>query len=65
MYIGDKYKHKKTGDIYVQVGSAICCTNGEHVGEHEIIYRKYREDNLLFSRLASEFYEKFELVYIK
>jgi len=65
--IGDKYKHIKTGRLYKIVGFVIHCTNGEHEDKQDVIYQSFEDraksmDDKFFSRVESEFLEKFEKV---
>ena len=61
---GDRYKHKKTGDIYVAGDTLVNCTNKQ---DQQVVVTYIREDRfetngLSFCREISEFLEKFELI---
>lgn len=51
--------HNKTGNIYILIHIAEECTNGSE-GIPVAVYRYKEEDNgKVYTRLLSEFYEKF------
>lgn len=53
---GTKFKHNKTGNIYVVISSqAIECTNGRDGIEYVV----YTNGDKIFCRKAFEFYQKF------
>lgn len=53
---GTKFKHNKTGNIYVAVSSQVIeCTNGRE----DINYVVYTNGDKIFCREAAEFYQKF------
>lgn len=57
-----KYRHKKTGNIYLVFASAVDCTNSRD-GTIVIVYRPAVTGNEhLYVREEREFYEKFEKV---
>ena len=61
---GDRYKHKKTGDIYVTGDTLVNCTNKQDQ-QIMVIYiseDRFETDGLTFCREVSEFLEKFELI---
>lgn len=57
--LSDKYRHKKTGNVYYKVCSCIECTNHRENLSY-IVYQS--SDGRLFCREASEFYDKFDKV---
>jgi hypothetical protein len=55
-----RVRHKKTGNIYYILGTAINCTNKDD-GQDMVVYTsETNENSLLFVREATEFNEKFE-----
>ena len=56
----DIYIHKKTGDLYeVLRYDALNCTNAQSE-QKVVVYRKYRDNSMLFVREVQEFFEKFQ-----
>lgn len=55
----DIYRHKKTGNLYMVIAEAIHCTNGENENKRDVVYTYGK---LIFTRLKSEFLEKFERI---
>lgn len=55
---GTKFKHNKTGNIYVVISSQVLeCTNGRE-GIDYVVYTNANGD-MIFCREAAEFYQKF------
>lgn len=55
---GTKFKHNKTGNIYVVISSQVIeCTNSRE--DYDYSYVVYTNGDKIFCREADEFYQKF------
>jgi hypothetical protein len=53
-----KYRHKKSGNIYIKLAEGIDCTNSRD-GTPVVIYSKAIHGEPIYTREAVEFHEKF------
>lgn len=57
-----KYKHNKTGNIYIHLAIASNATNGKNDGELMVVYCPCDNENSIYVRNQEEFENKFTMI---
>ena len=57
--MGNIYIHKKTGNLYKKIGTAIDSTNATE-GRMMVIYKRFDMKSLVYAREITEFSKKFQ-----